>query len=266
MSIKKRFLYFGIPFTLFGVGIYFLNYAGVNHYHKNILTPVVLSQKNFNTFEPVPVNQINQNKNNIHKIESEYNKEKINEQNDILVLFSPRDDIRSFLIRYIEKEEVGIICAAFRLTDPLITKAFLSAYERGVNLNFIVDKEGLSTMHSKVLHLFSLGIPVFVFPPIGSIDESAIPGLMHNKILIFVGQRVVITGSFNYTKSAQERNRENIVIIKNNDVLFDQYINEINLIMKESSRFQTRDIKKQNKRIKNKRNNSIKINNKKYLN
>ncbi len=43
------------------------------------------------------------------------------------------------------------------------------------------------------------------------------PGLMHHKIII-IDRSIVITGSYNFTASAEDRNDENIIIIFNPDI------------------------------------------------
>ena len=50
------------------------------------------------------------------------------------------------------------------------------------------------------------GIPVFI-------DSSHRPGIAHNKVMV-IDQAVVITGSFNFTKAAETRNAENLLIIR----------------------------------------------------
>lgn len=250
MQIKKKMLYFGIPFIVMTISFYYLNNTNTIDYKKknlvNQLDRLELGEKKFE----IPIVNNKDTYNNLNDINNRYNvfKKSQDLQSEIIALFSPRSDIRATLISYIEAETEGIICAAFRLTDQQITKAFLSAREKGVPLTFIIDKEGLSSMHSKVLNLFNLGVPVYIFPPVGNIDDSVIPGLMHNKIILLLSQKTVITGSFNFTKSAQDRNRENIVIIKNNDTVFNNYLDEMNFIMGESSKFQSQFI--ENKIIK----------------
>jgi phosphatidylserine/phosphatidylglycerophosphate/cardiolipin synthase-like enzyme len=262
MSIKRKFLYFSVPFILISFGFYYLNHTNTGDYKRTnpsyLLDFVQLDKKKFeipiSNTDKIDNNNANINKNNNKSIESEPN----NDSGDIIALFSPRSDIRNTLISYIAKEPEGIICAAFRLTDQPITKAFLSAHEKGTKLTFIIDKEGLSSMHSKVLHLFNLGVPLYIFPPIQPIDDTPMQGLMHNKIILFLGQKIVITGSFNFTKSAQDRNRENIVIIKNNPIVFNTYLSEMYTIMAESSKFQSqlseKKIIKKDKKNKTRRN------------
>jgi len=52
------------------------------------------------------------------------------------------------------------------------------------------------------------GIPTFID------DKHAIA---HDKIMI-IDRETVITGSFNFTKAAEEKNAENLLIIRNKDL------------------------------------------------
>lgn len=47
------------------------------------------------------------------------------------------------------------------------------------------------------------------------IDDG--PAIAHNKVIIIDG-RTVITGTFNFTKSADERNAENVVVLGSPEV------------------------------------------------
>jgi phosphatidylserine/phosphatidylglycerophosphate/cardiolipin synthase-like enzyme len=48
------------------------------------------------------------------------------------------------------------------------------------------------------------------------------PGIAHNKVMIIDGQHV-ITGSFNFTESAQKKNAENVLLISNDPKLAQRY-------------------------------------------
>ena len=52
------------------------------------------------------------------------------------------------------------------------------------------------------------------------IDEK--PAIAHSKIFIF-DQHAVLTGSFNFTRSAQERNAENLLVIRGDQDLVKSY-------------------------------------------
>jgi phosphatidylserine/phosphatidylglycerophosphate/cardiolipin synthase-like enzyme len=63
------------------------------------------------------------------------------------------------------------------------------------------------------------------------IDEQ--PAIAHSKIFVF-DQQSVLTGSFNFTKSAQQRNAENLIIIKGDANLVRAYTENWNIRWKVS--------------------------------
>jgi phosphatidylserine/phosphatidylglycerophosphate/cardiolipin synthase-like enzyme len=51
--------------------------------------------------------------------------------------------------------------------------------------------------------------------------------IAHNKIMI-IDRSTLITGSFIFTKAAEENNSENLLIMKGNKLLVDRYIQNFN--------------------------------------
>lgn len=154
--------------------------------------------------------------------------------NEIEAFFSPEDKIKEKIINLIRNEKKAIFCAAFRLTEKNIALELISALKRGVKITIIVDSEGFSGSYSKVIYLFNEGIPIYIYPPIDRLDLyndekkdeerkdkplSLKNALMHNKFFIFESQGVLLTGSYNYTRAAEEINQENILILKNKRIL-----------------------------------------------
>lgn len=240
--MNKKAFYIIIPLIFFTIGFYFLSTAHSNNKNNNTNTHLSLSPIHLenNTFNNIVNNDIPNNENNKIALTTglSYVEKCKKKTEEITVLFSPRDDIRNTIIQYIQNEKIGIICAAFRLTDTAITKSLQNALDKKIKITFIIDREGLSSMHSKLLYFVGKNAPIYFYPPLGNIDNPTISGLMHNKIMLFISQKIIITGSFNYTKSAQDRNKENIVIIKNNDYVFNKYLEELQLLMKESTLLQ----------------------------
>ena len=72
----------------------------------------------------------------------------------------------------------------------------------------ILDKSQAERRYSAAGYLARAGIPVWI-------DDAA--GIAHSKVLIIDG-RLVITGSFNFTKAADTANVENIVVLESPDV------------------------------------------------
>jgi phosphatidylserine/phosphatidylglycerophosphate/cardiolipin synthase-like enzyme len=94
----------------------------------------------------------------------------------------------------------------YALTSRQIVSALVNAKRRGVDVRAIVDRSQLDEDRSDTFavgRLASGAVPVLV---------DTVSGLMHNKIMIVDGA-TVITGSFNYTWSAEHRNAENLLVI-----------------------------------------------------
>ncbi len=56
------------------------------------------------------------------------------------------------------------------------------------------------------------------------VHEDGNPGLMHHKVFVIDGQ-IVVTGSYNFTASAEKSNDENLVVIDNPEIAA-QFIKE----------------------------------------
>ena len=86
----------------------------------------------------------------------------------------------------------------------LFAKALLNAHKRGVKAEVILDKSQRTRKYSSVTFLYNPGIPVKI---------DAQHAIAHNKVMIIDGE-TVITGSFNFTKAAEENNAENLLVIR----------------------------------------------------
>lgn len=157
-------------------------------------------------------------------------------------LFSPQDNIKETVIGLIKSEKEKICVASYTLTDQDIAKALIKAKKRGMQVELIVDKCYQSDKFSKVALIAQKGIPVFVFQPMSKdnfcdVKKAKAYGLMHNKFLIFYnnleGKKILMTGSFNLTRSANEYNKENIVILENKEIIQD-FDKEFSMMKKQS--------------------------------
>jgi len=79
----------------------------------------------------------------------------------------------------------------------------LSAHKRGVKVEVILDKSQRREKYSSADFLANSRVPVKI---------DAQHAIAHNKVMIIDGE-VVVTGSFNFTKAAEENNAENLLII-----------------------------------------------------
>lgn len=137
----------------------------------------------------------------------------------ISAFFSPNGGCESAIINQITSARSQILVAIYTFTDPDIANALISAKNKGVKVQVLMDKEQASGAYSKEGLLESSHIPV---------RYSSVPGLMHNKFAV-IDTTVVVTGSFNWTVSAQEKNAENLLVIKSPE-LAKQYLKEFSIL------------------------------------
>ncbi|MEN6318243.1 MAG: phospholipase D family protein [Syntrophaceae bacterium] len=101
-----------------------------------------------------------------------------------------------------------ILVQAYSFTSGYIIKTLLNAHKRGVKVEAILDKSQRTERYTSATFMANAGVPTYID------DKHAIA---HNKIMI-IDRETVITGSFNFTKAAEEKNAENLLIIKNKDL------------------------------------------------
>lgn len=132
----------------------------------------------------------------------------------IEVYFSPRGGCQAAIIREVGRAEKSIRVQAYSFTCQKIAKALLDAKGRGVDVEAIVDKSNVTSRYSAAKYLKYSGVPVLI---------DAEHAIAHNKIII-IDERTVITGSFNFSTSAEERNAENLLVIRGPPSLAQQYL------------------------------------------
>lgn len=110
----------------------------------------------------------------------------------------------TLLIQNISAAKDSILVQAYSFTSKPIAQALVRALKRGVSVVVVVDKSQLTARYSKVQMLLNAAIPVYV-------DYR--PAIAHNKVMV-IDDKTVETGSYNFTNSAEYRNAENMLIIK----------------------------------------------------
>jgi len=82
------------------------------------------------------------------------------------------------------------------------------ARERGVAAYVYLDRSQVTQQYSQARYLAAQDVPVRI---------SSNRAIMHNKFAVIDGA-TVITGSYNWTKSAYQRNDENVLVIRHRDL------------------------------------------------
>ncbi len=114
------------------------------------------------------------------------------------------------IIQHINNSKNSIKVLAFALTNSSISDSLIAASNRGVQVSVVFDKEQNNYQkYSKYDNLVSNGISAVL-------NNNA--KKMHNKVMIF-DDNIVLSGSYNFTNQANDKNDENVVLIKNKTIV-----------------------------------------------
>ena len=102
----------------------------------------------------------------------------------------------SAIIRILDKAEKSILVQAYSFTSAPITSALARAHKKGVEVQVILDKSQETAKYSSADLLINAGIETLF---------DAAHDIAHNKVMI-IDHGTVVTGSFNFTNAAEERN------------------------------------------------------------
>jgi len=137
----------------------------------------------------------------------------------VAVAFTPGDDIASLIARHIAAAQRSVRMQAYLFTDPRIARALFAARRRGVDVAVIGDAaQQASGGLPWLAPLARAGAHVYL---------DAGFAAAHEKIVIVDGElpgAAIITGSYNFTRSAQARNAENVVVISGNRAIAGRFI------------------------------------------
>lgn len=149
--------------------------------------------------------------------------------------FCPEDRCEHAVIEEIGAAESSIRFMTFSFTADPIGNALLDMHGRGVDVQGIFERRQ-NDQWSEHGRMEEAGVPVLLDGTAATVrkpapageDYSCAPGILHHKVFI-IDNRTVITGSYNPTKSADERNDENLLIIHDPGIA-KQYLGEFNRI------------------------------------
>lgn len=132
------------------------------------------------------------------------------------IYFSPDDHVAAQIISLISQAKKSIYFMAYSFTSNELGSAMIEQSKNGINVEGIMDQgQVISNSGTEFDPFLQAGIKIFLF------DKG---GLMHNKVII-IDRKIVITGSYNFSKNAEETNDENVVII-HSDTIAEAYLAE----------------------------------------
>ncbi|MEQ9081017.1 MAG: phospholipase D-like domain-containing protein [Sandaracinaceae bacterium] len=118
------------------------------------------------------------------------------------VQFSPGPGCLNAITRCLEEAQKSVDICVFTVTDDRLAAAILDAHRRGVAVRLLTDDDKSFDRGSDIERLEAAGVPVRT-------DRSE--HHMHHKFALF-DRALLITGSYNWTRSAARHNRENLLV------------------------------------------------------
>jgi phosphatidylserine/phosphatidylglycerophosphate/cardiolipin synthase-like enzyme len=141
----------------------------------------------------------------------------------ITVLFSPEGDVVEHLVDHLNRAQRTIHFMTFSFTLDEVGQTLLARSMDGIDVRGIFETRASRTQWSQLPPLFCAGLNIL---------QDGNPFTFHHKVFI-VDESVVLTGSFNISNNATNRNDENMVIIEDPD-LAAQYIAEFERVSLQS--------------------------------
>ena len=123
--------------------------------------------------------------------------------------FSPGNSCRSRIRSLLRQSRSSADICVFTITDNEISDIIAETHHRGVRVRIITDDDKSGDTGSDVERLAEIGIEV-------RIDRS--PYHMHHKFALF-DDSILLCGSYNWTRSAAEKNEENIIVMNDTNLV-----------------------------------------------
>jgi phosphatidylserine/phosphatidylglycerophosphate/cardiolipin synthase-like enzyme len=123
--------------------------------------------------------------------------------------FSPDDGVAAHLVELLQGAQESIYFMAYSFTSDDIANAVRERASAGVTVAGVMDdSQAKSNQGTEYDPFRQAGLDV-------RLDGNK--GLMHHKVLI-IDRSIVVTGSYNFTGSAEDRNDENLIVFYSPDI------------------------------------------------
>ena len=139
-------------------------------------------------------------------------------EGEIELAFSPWDNPEQVLLQVVRGARSSLLVQAYAFTSRKFADALVAAQRRGVRVEVLADAHmNRRERGNAIPRLLAAGVPVAY-----ETRYSA----AHNKVLIADAEGpgcAVVTGSYNFTWSAENRNAENLLVLRGHCALARSY-------------------------------------------
>jgi phosphatidylserine/phosphatidylglycerophosphate/cardiolipin synthase-like enzyme len=125
------------------------------------------------------------------------------------VYFSLYDNPQKEIIKNINQAQAFINIAMYTFTDQEIALSLAKAQNRGIQVRVYLDRSQIESTYSVSRLLVQEGLKVRI---------STNNYIMHHKFAI-IDNRLLLTGSYNWTLAANNKNNENLMVIDDPEVI-----------------------------------------------
>ena len=137
--------------------------------------------------------------------------------------FSPQGKCAAHILREIEQAKKELLVAVYAFTSDDLAGALVQAKKRGVSVQVVVDREfDAENQKSKGKFFDAQKIPLRRVSGAKMKAQEKDAGLMHQKFAV-IDRKIVFTGSYNWTYSAENFNDENLLVFRDAGPLAEEY-------------------------------------------
>ena len=126
----------------------------------------------------------------------------------VQVYFSPFGGAQDAIVNTIAKANSSVLVQAYSFGSLPIAQALIDAHKRGVRVQVLLDPSHAEDKKNLGDFIARAGIPVKI---------DAAHAKAHNKIMV-IDEEIVITGSYNFHPSSEDKVAENLVIVTSKDL------------------------------------------------
>jgi len=140
------------------------------------------------------------------------------------VYFSPDDHVQAGFLDLVNNAQKSIYFMAFSFTTDEIGDAVRARAQNGVTVSGVMENDQVNS---------NVGTEFDPFKQARlDVLRDGNKGLMHHKVMIIDGNTVIF-GSYNFTNSAETKNDENLIVVKNADIAA-QFMAEFQRVYKQA--------------------------------
>ena len=138
--------------------------------------------------------------------------------------FSPQGKCSAYILREIEQAKNELLVAVYAFTSEDLAAALVQAKKRGIIVQVVVDREFdlANEKSSKGKFFDTQKIPLRRISGMKSPGAEKDSGLMHQKFAV-IDRKIVFSGSYNWTRSADNSNDENLLLFRDAGPLAEEY-------------------------------------------